>query len=463
MKQLNIVVIGVNHRTAPVELRERLAFPEGSLKEALADFRQTRGVLEGIILSTCNRTELIVVVDHLHRGIEHTQRFLQSWSGVSQSDFRHVLYVYQDREAVAHLFRVACGLDSMIVGETQILGQLKDAFFLAQEEGNTGSLLNRLLQQVITFAKKVHAETRINDNPVSTSYAAIELMKKVYGDLRGKHAVVIGAGKVAHLTCQHLHAAKVGRISIVNRTLEKAEAMARQFDGQAIAWSDMMEVLQGADILVSATSTHSYILTREQVEAVMAKRGARRLLLMDMGVPRDLDPQIHRLPNTFLYDIDDLEGIVEANLAERMKEARLIERRIVNEVQAFENWLHTLGVIPLIAALREKGQQIQQDTMESLQNKLPNLSERELKVIRKHMKSIVNQMLRDPIQRIKELATEPQAQEAQNYFTTIFALEEILLEQELKQQREAQKREASRAEEQAESESGAPIPLPFRL
>lgn len=456
VRQMNIVVIGINYRTAPVELRERLVFPENSLKEALAAFRETKGVLEGVLLSTCNRTELIMVVDHLRRGIDHTQRFLEAWSGVSRADFQHALYIHQDREAVAHLFRVACGLDSMIVGETQILGQLKDAFFLAREQGNTGSLLNRLLQRVITFAKKVHAETGINDNAVSTSYAAIELMKKVFGDLKGKHAAVIGAGKVASLTCQHLHAAKLGRISVVNRTLEKAEELARRFAGQAVPWSALPDVLQEVDILVSATGAPGYILTRAQVEGIMARRGGRRLLLMDMAVPRDLDPQIHHLPNTFLYDIDDLEGLVEANLAERMKEARLIERQIEKEVDEFEHWLHTLGVIPLISALREKGLRIHQETMESLQNKLPHLSERDWKVIRKHMMSVVNQMLRDPIQRIKELATEPQAQESQNLFATIFALEEILLEQELEQQQKAPS-----TEEQAESHIS--LPLPFRL
>lgn len=456
--QMHIVVIGVNHRTAPVELRERLAFPEHVLPEALARFRETRGVLEGIILSTCNRTELIFVADHVSRAVEHTERFLESWSGVPQAEFRPVLYVHRDEKAITHLFRVACGLDSMIVGETEILGQVKDAFFLARDLGNTGSLLNRLLQQVITFAKRMHTETGINDHPVSTSYAAIELMKQVYGELKGKRVVIIGAGNVAQLMSQYLQAAQVGQITIVNRTLEKAQALARAVGGQAVPLDALNDVLADSDIVVSATGAPGVILTIDQVKPLVRSRSRRRLF-MDMAVPRDLDPQIHQLPNTFLYDIDDLEGYVQAQMAERLKEARRIEGLIAEEVDAFRNWMHTLGVIPLIAALREKGQAIHRETMESLQNKLPQLSERELKIIRKHMMSVVNQLIRDPIQRIKELASEPQAEQAQNLFATIFALEEYLLEQELKQQETMQQR--SHATEEARNE--VPAPLPFRL
>jgi len=455
---MHIVVIGVNHRTAPVELRERLAFPEPALPQALERFRETRGVLEGMILSTCNRTELIFVADHVSRAVEHTERFLEAWSGVPQAEFRPVLYVHTEEEAVRHLFRVACGLDSMIVGETQILGQLKDAFFLARDLGNTGSLLNRLLQQVITFAKRVHAETGINDHPVSTSYAAIELMKQVYGQLKGKHAVLIGAGKVAQLMGQYLQDARVGRLTIVNRTLEKAQQLARSVGGQAVPLNALIDVLKDADIVVSATGAPGYVLTKQQVEPLVKSR-SRRLLFMDMAVPRDLDPQIHQLPNTFLYDIDDLEGFVEAQMAERLKEARRIEGLIVAEVEAFRQWMHTLGVIPLIAALREKGQTIHRETMESLQNKLPHLSERELKIIRKHMMSVVNQLLRDPIQRIKELATEPQAEQAQDLFATLFALEEYLLEQEM--QRPETAPPAAPVTQEVRSE--VPAPLPYRL
>jgi len=453
---MHIIVIGVNHRTAPVELRERLAFPEQTLPEALARFRETRGVLESVILSTCNRTELIFVADQPSRAVEHTERFLESWSGVPQAEFRPVLYVHREEEAVAHLYRVACGLDSMIVGETQILGQLKDAFFLARDLGNTGSLLNRLLQQVITFAKKVHAETGINDHPVSTSYAAIELMKQVFGDLKGKRVVIIGAGKVAQLMGQYFRDSQVRQMTFVNRTLEKAEAVARSLGGQAVPLSALTDVLADADIVVSATGAPGYVLTKQQVEPLVQGR-SRRLLFMDMAVPRDLDPQIHRLPNTFLYDIDDLEGYVEAQMAERLKVARRIEGKIAEEVAAFRKWLQTLGVIPLIAALQQKGQHIHRETMESLQNKLPHLSERELKIIRKHMMSVVNQLLRDPIQRIKELALEPQAEQSQNFFATIFALEEYLLEQELQQQKAEVKAAPSAQEARTE------VPLPFRL
>lgn len=433
---MNILVIGLNHKTASVEMRERLSFTEGVLNEALKQLRSTKGVLESVIISTCNRMELHVVVDQVHRGVQYTKLFLENWFGVPRAEFQDHLYIRQDRDAVEHLFRVVCGLDSMIVGETQILGQVKEAFFLAQRLGNTGTLFNQLFKQAITFGKRVHTETRIGEQAVSTSYAALELIKRVYGSLQDKRVVVIGAGKIAELTLRHLHANGARHIVILNRTLAHAETVAASFQAQARPLDQLPAALKEADIVISSTGASHYILQRQDVEAICAERKGRPLFFMDMAVPRDLDPAIHHLPNTYLYDIDDLEGIVEANLAERMEEAAKIERWIVRELDKFEEWIQMLGVIPLISALREKALDIHQETLTSLQNKLPHLGEREMKVIRKHTMSLLNQMMRDPIQRLKELAPTSRGEQAKDLFAHFFALEERLQLQEDKEARE---------------------------
>jgi len=422
--EMYVMVVGLNYRTSPVEIREKFTFREEAIPVALQQLKQMKSILEAVIVSTCNRTEIYAVVDQLHTGEHFIKRFLSEWFETPKDEFQHFLYVKQDQEATEHLFRVAAGLDSMVVGETQILGQIRDAFFIAQRTQTTGTLFNHLFKQVITFGKKVHTETGIGQNAVSISYAAVELAKKVFEHFGDKKVLIIGAGEMSELTAIHLHSQGVQQVLVANRTLEKAQELADSFHGKAYSMDQLPMALLEADMVISSTGAESFILTQNQIRQVMKKRGNRPLFMIDIAVPRDLDPEIQNCNNVYLFNIDDLQEIVNENMRERQQIARRIQMKAIAEVDQFYQWVNTLGVIPLIAKLRENSLKIQEETMKSLQNKLPQLSERELAIIRKHTKSIVNQMLKEPILNLKEKAVEPDAKQMMEYFIKIFGIQE---------------------------------------
>lgn len=430
---MHVVVVGINYKTAPVEIREKLTFSEPELADAMKQLQQQKSILENVIVSTCNRTEIYAVVDQLHTGRYYIKAFLADWFHIDLDTLAPYLNVLENEAAVEHLFRVASGLDSMILGETQILGQVKTSYLLAQEAGTTGTIFNHLFKQAVTFAKRAHSETEIGAHAVSVSYAAVELAKKIFGDLSSKHVLIIGAGKMGELAAQNLYGNGVKKVTVVNRTLEKAEQLAKKFSGTAKSLSELSCALLEADIVISSTGAKGYIITKEMMAPLDKMRKGRPLFMVDIAVPRDLDPALAELESIFLYDIDDLEGIVQANLAEREKAARQIGNMIGMELVAFQQWLQTLGVVPVIAALREKALAIQAETMKSIERKLPHLSERDRKVLNKHTKSIINQLLRDPILRAKELAAEPNAEEALQLFMKIFNIEDAVEEQKQKQ------------------------------
>lgn len=423
---MHIITVGLNYRTAPVEIREKFAFAQEELPAALEQLKNTKSIMECVIVGTCNRTEIYAVVDRMYLCGHFIRGFIEDWFGIPRQEFNPHLYVKEDERAIRHLFKVASGLDSMIIGETQILGQVRNAFLLAQKEKTTGVLFNTLFKQAITMAKRAHSETGIGDNPVSVSYAAVELGKRIFGSFANKTVMIVGAGKMSELTVKHLHASGAQKVMVANRTYEKARELAAKFSGMPVAFSELQESLIEADIVISSTGSSDLVLTRQQVEQVLQSRKYRPLFMIDIAVPRDLDPGIADLQNVFLYDIDDLQSIVESNLAERQNESLKIEAMIDQEMVEFEQWYKTLGVRPVIHALQTKSNQIHQETMDSLLKKLPDLSEREVKIIRKLTKSMVNQMMRDPIHRIKEQAGEREGLEAIEWFTHIFALESLL-------------------------------------
>lgn len=426
---MHTLVIGINYKTAPVEIRERLSFNEADLSDAIKKLNTKKSILENIILSTCNRTEIYAVVDQLHTGRYYIKEFLSEWFGIEQKEFSPFLFVYEDDGAVDHLFNVTCGLNSMVLGETQILGQVRTSFMLAQEAGTTGTVFNHLFKQAITVAKRGHSETDIGANAVSVSYAAVELAKKIFGSLANKHVLIFGAGKMGELAAQNLHGNGVKKVTVINRTYEKAQDLANRFSGQARTLAELEKSLAEADILISSTGAKDFVISKEMMVKVEKKRKGKPLFMVDIAVPRDLDPRIGELENVFLYDIDDLEGIVEANLQERKKAAEKIMLMIEKEIVEFKQWLGTLGVVPVISALREKAHVIQSETMVSLERKLPNLSDRDIKILNKHTKSIINQLLKDPILQAKELAARPDANQAMDLFMKIFNIEELVNEQ----------------------------------
>lgn len=465
---MHIVVVGLNYRTAPVEVRERFTFAEKDLPQALEELKRTKSVLEGVIIATCNRTEIYVVVDRLHMCGYFIRTFMEHWFGISREEFTEHLYIYEDQQAIRHLFRVTCGLDSMVLGETQILGQVRSAFLLSQSEKATGTWFNMLFKQAITLGKRAHSETAIGESAVSISYAAVELGKRIFGSFNGKKVLILGAGKMSELTAKHLSGAGADEVLVANRTFGRAQELAAKFDGKPCTMKEAMQRLNDIDILISSTGAEGYVITSSQVSKGMKQRADRPLFMIDIAVPRDIDPAISELDNVFLYDIDDLEGIVESNLEMRRGEAAKIEQMIDEEMEQFANWLQTLGLKPVIRALQEKSSQIHENTLDSLFNKLPELDERQRTVIRRLTKSIVNQMMHDPIHRIKEMVTDKQGADVLDLFTQIFALEDHLHESESESDQESgAAKEVVHAEEEMMpssfevkvKETAAPLPL----
>jgi glutamyl-tRNA reductase len=424
---MHTLMVGLNYRTAPVEIREKLTFDPDSIAQAMKELKGKKSILENIIVSTCNRTEIYAVVDQLHTGRYYIKDFLSQWFGIDKEEFTPYLSIFENEGAVEHLFHVTCGLNSMVVGETQILGQVRSSFLSAQEKGTSGTVFNHLFKQSITLAKRAHSETEIGSNAVSVSYAAVELAKKIFGDLTNKNVLILGAGKMGELAVQNLHGSGVGKVTVMNRTFEKAQNLAEKFQGEAKTIEELQCALVEADIMISSTGAKGYVITKEMMQDVERMRKGRPLFMVDIAVPRDLDPGLAGLESVFLYDIDDLEGIVEANLQERKVAAEEIELMIESEIVEFKNWLNTLGVVPVISALRNKALAIQAETMESIERKMPNLSDRERKVLNKHTKSIINQLLKDPILQAKELAAQPNAEESLSLFMKIFDIEEAVV------------------------------------
>lgn len=395
---------------------------EDMLPRALKTLKQTINIQECVIVNTCNRMEIYTVVDSQMCG-RYIYEFVERWFGLSYEQFFKHLYMHEDQEAIRHLLRVTSGLDSMVVGETQILGQVRNAFLLAQKMETTGPIFNSLFRRAVTFAKRAHTETKINENPVSISYAAVEMGKFILGGYTGKSVMIIGAGKMSELTLKHLCAHGADQLTIVNRTFERAVELASHFAGQASDFTRLTELMEQSDVVISSTGAQDMIMTADQMELIMRKRPERPLFLIDIAVPRDFDPQIKSIPNVFLYDIDELESIVENNLQDRQKEVDKIEKMIGLEIEQFEQWHRTIEVAPMIQALQLKANTIHEHTMQDLANKLPDLSAREMKLIRKLSKSIVNQIVRDPILQIKDLSTGRDRDRAIELFTRFFALE----------------------------------------
>lgn len=425
---MHILVTGLNHRTAPVEMRERFSIAEESLPEALLQLKNTKTVKECVIVSTCNRLELYTVVDRQHLCGPYIKGFLENWFGSEREDFVPYLYMYENDDAVRHLFKVASGLDSMIIGETQILGQVRNAFLTAQKYRTTDTVFNTLFKQAVTMAKKAHVETTINENAVSISYAAVELSKQHLGQIDEKTVLIIGAGKTGELTVKHLLSSGAKRLIVANRTVSRAKELSTNYDGEYCTMDELESKLTEADIVISSTGAPGIMLTKSQVETAMQQRRGtgRPLLMIDIAVPRDLDPQINQLPGVTLYDIDDLEGIIESNFDQRREAALEIEAMIETELDAFHTWQKTAAAGPVIRALQEKSNRIHEEVMTSLFNKLPDLGDREEKLIRKLSKSIVNQLLQDPIESLKEMSTGSEREEALRMFSQLFNLEQQL-------------------------------------
>ncbi len=419
---MRVIALGTSYKTAPVEVRGRVAWTADQLPAALEELTRVPGVLEGAILSTCNRTEIYAVVRPHGDTRLDLLGFWGRLKGVPPEELVGHAFFYQATEAAGHLMRVASGLDSMILGETQILGQVKEAYTLARERGTLGKVLHELFNRSIACGKRVHTETAISQNAVSVSYAAVELARKIFGRLEGRRALLVGAGKMGGLTARHLVDQGIREILVCNRTLARAEEMAREFGGRAVPWEGLEEHLAAVDVVISSTGAPGYVITREMVRRAMRPRRGRPLFLVDIAVPSDVEPEVGELESVFLYDIDDLESVVLANLEERAREAQKAERILTEEVERFQQWLRSLEVVPLIRSLREKAEEIKQGELQRLFNRLPDLTEREREVIQATTSLIVNKLLNDPTQRVKEFANGAEADVFLRAFSLLFNL-----------------------------------------
>ncbi len=399
---MKVLVVGLNHKTADIDVREKLAFNGPKLEDGLLRIKRLPEVKEAVVLSTCNRVEMYANVKDTQKAVESIKAFISGFHGIDRGALDKALYIYDNADAVRHVFRVASSLDSMVVGEPQILGQMKDAFEFALEKKATGVLLNRLMKKAISVAKRVRTETRIAENAVSISFAAVELAKKIFTNLSEKSFMLLGAGEMAELAAKHLMSSGVKEVIIANRTYDRGCELAKEFNGRAIKYEDFLYEMIRTDIVICSTGAPTYVLMKGQMHRVMKERRHRPVFIIDISLPRNIDPEINNLDNVYLYDIDDLQGVVDSNILERKKEADKAEKIIDEEIETFLKWQSSLDSVPTIVALRDMAEEIKEEELERLINKLPDLGEKEKKAIEYMATAIVNKLIHPPTIALKE-------------------------------------------------------------
>jgi glutamyl-tRNA reductase len=394
---MNLLLAGVNHQTARVDLREKLCTLLPEAEQSYPQLLSYDEIREALYYTTCNRVEVLCVTEALEVLPGVLSAFFARHPEVNPGALADSLYFYRDEAAVRHLFRVAASLDALVVGEPQILGQVKEAYRQATRHKATGAILNRLLHKTFSVAKRVRTETGIGDHAVNVSYAAVSLGKKIFGDLRGKNVLLLGAGEMAELALEHLKGQGVAQIIIANRTLERGLRLAQRFGGEAVSLEELETQILTADILLSSTGSDTYLLSREQMKIAMRRRRQRPLFMIDIGVPRDLDPKINDLDNVYLYNIDDLKEVVEENRERRQEAAIQAERLVAAETLKFMDWLKTLEVYPTIISLRQKAQAICQAELKKTLGHLGTLTLEQEQALAILTESIINKLLHDPI------------------------------------------------------------------
>src|SRR5213594_3802939 len=416
------IVYGMNHASAPLPVREKVAFPVEGLKEALARLKGTDGVEESVILSTCNRTEIIVQMDP-GQAPAMLAAFLLRERPVSGEELERHCYLYIDREAVRHVFRTAASLDSMVVGEAQILGQVKDAYALAAQTGSLGPVLDALLRRAFSVAKRVRTETGIARHPVSIAYAAVGLARDIFGDLVERTVMIVGAGKMARLAAEHLIGNGVRSILVANRSFQRADELARDLGGRAVPFDRLFEEMETADIVIASTAAPQPVILKENAQSLNRARRGRPIFFIDIAVPRDVDPKVNEVDNVYLYDIDDLQGVVQVGLDERQKEMRVAEAIVERETEAFLSWLKSLEVTPTIVDLRRHLHEIADHEVERFRSKVPGLTPGQDEAVRQMADSLVNKLLHPPTLALKRLAAQNGAGKGVKLIREIFGLD----------------------------------------
>jgi glutamyl-tRNA reductase len=391
-----ILLIGLNHKTAPVEIRECLAFSGEEAAGAVEALRENDAVGEVVLFSTCNRVEVLLAAPDPDKAVTVVKDFLAEFKQVPRGRFEDAIYVHCGDEAVRHLFCVAASLDSMVVGEPQILGQMKASYAIAVGRKSAGTILNRLLHRAFSIAKRVRSETGIGDHAVSISYAAVELGRKIFGDLEGKKVLLVGAGEMAELAVEHLIRNRAGDLLVANRTFEHGVALAKRFRGEALRFEEIPDALAHVDIIISSTGSPDFVIVHSQVKSVMRSRRNRALFFIDIAVPRDIDPSINRISNVYVYDIDDLKGVVDENREDRQREAIKALRLIDEAVIQFRSWLNSLEVVPTIVALRNKIETIADAEIRKTVQQLGDLTDSQQSALLRMKITLANKLLHYP-------------------------------------------------------------------
>ncbi len=398
-----IVLIGINHKTAPIELRERIAISRDDLPDATRALAAQPGVSECMIVSTCNRVEILAAVESPETDLT---QFLHNHFGLDQALLAPHIYEHRDQQAVRHLFRVSASLDSMVVGEPQILGQVKEAFATARAAGTVSGQLEHLLQSAFAAAKRVRSETAIGSNSVSIASVAVELARKIFGSLQGRTVFLVGAGKMSELAARHLVQQGAGAILVTNRTLERARQLAEPFNGRVIPFEKLYETATEADIVISSTGAPHPIFRREHGQQFMHRRRNRPMFFIDIAVPRDVDPTMNKVEGIFVYDIDDLQAVAASHIAERQSQAGDAETLINAEVERFHQRRRTVNVAPAIVSLQHQAEEIRQNELKRMHAKLGVLSEEQLAAVEALTRGLVNKFLHPPMQALKQAARE---------------------------------------------------------
>jgi glutamyl-tRNA reductase len=439
---MELIVVGLNHITAPIEIRECLAFPENKMEEALSRVHAIPSVRENMIVSTCNRVEVYAAARQTENAILDIKHFLSQYHGLPLKEFEKNLYSHIGEEAVKHIFRVASSLDSMVVGEPQILGQMKSAYQMATESKVSGLVIHRLLHRAFHVAKRVRTETKIGNSAVSVSSVAVELAQKIFGTLEKKTVLLIGAGEMCELAARHLVTGGVGKVLVTNRTYERAVALAQEFNGEALPFDEIIQGLKKVDIVISATDSRQPLIGHDQVAKVIKERKQKPIFFIDIADPRDIEPRVGDIENVYLYNIDDLKKVADENIQDREKEAQKAETVVEEEVVKFTNWYRSLEVTPTITALRMRFEEIRKKELEKTFSLHPNLSEKEKRSLEALTQAIINKILHPPMTLLKQTNEEAMADLYLDALRTLFDLSEKAEEAHLEEFEESKENSA---------------------
>ncbi len=420
---MEIFVVGLSHKTAPVSIRETVAFAPEHIGDALGQLKKLPCIAEVVVVSTCNRVEIYAAADYAEEGIEAVTRFIARYHGLDVEQLSKHLYVRQGDDAMRHMFRVAASLDSMVVGEPQILGQIKDAYGYAVEYSSVGLIMNRFLHKAFSVAKRVRTETNIAGNAVSVSFAAVELARKIFDSIEGKTVMLLGAGEMCELAARHFVNNGVKEVLVANRTFARAQTLAQEFSGRAVLFENFADHLHQVDIVLSSTGATNFIIQPEQVQNALRQRKQKPMFFIDIAVPRDIDPRVNNVGNVYLYDVDDLQGIVKANMDERQKEAIEAEEIINQELMQFKGWMSSLEVVPTIVALRQKMERMRQREVEKTLRQIKNLDEQGRRAVEAMSQALVNKILHQPTTGLKRAQKCATAQPYVDVLHELFELE----------------------------------------